>query len=103
MNYRHAYHAGSFADVIKHATVARIIEYLKRKEHAFRVIDTHAGTGRYDLSSEEAEKTDEWHSGIGRLLDARSAAKSPRCFRPIWTRCGHRTRTKHFPAIPARP
>jgi 23S rRNA (adenine2030-N6)-methyltransferase len=70
MNYRHIYHAGNFADVFKHAVLARIIAYLKRKEAAFRVIDTHAGIGLYDLGSEEAQKTGEWHGGIGKLLDA---------------------------------
>jgi 23S rRNA (adenine2030-N6)-methyltransferase len=70
MNYRHAYHAGNFADVVKHVALTRILEYLKRKEGAFRVIDTHAGLGLYDLSSEEAQKTGEWRDGIGRLLDA---------------------------------
>lgn len=70
MNYRHAYHAGNFADVVKHMLLTRIIEYIKRKPGAFRVIDTHAGTGLYDLSSEEAQKTGEWRDGIGRLLDA---------------------------------
>lgn len=49
MNYRHIYHAGNFADVFKHIIVMRIVEYLKRKEKAFRVIDTHAGIGIYDL------------------------------------------------------
>lgn len=68
MNYRHIYHAGNFADVFKHLIIARIIEYLKKKDHAFRVIDTHAGTGIYDLSSEEAQKTGEWIDGIGRIL-----------------------------------
>lgn len=68
MNYRHIYHAGNFADVFKHLIVARIIEYLKKKDHAFRVIDTHAGVGVYDLSSEEAQKTGEWIDGIGRIL-----------------------------------
>ena len=43
MNYRHAYHAGNFADVVKHAVLARLVEYLKRKDKPFRVIDTHAG------------------------------------------------------------
>lgn len=71
MNYRHAYHAGNFADVVKHAVLARLVEYLKRKDKAFRVIDTHAGIGLYDLSSEEAQKTGEWRQGIGRLLGAR--------------------------------
>jgi 23S rRNA (adenine2030-N6)-methyltransferase len=70
MNYRHIYHAGNFADVLKHAVLARIIIYLKRKEAAFRVIDTHAGIGLYDLGGDEAQKTGEWRGGIGRLLDA---------------------------------
>jgi len=70
MNYRHAYHAGNFADVMKHIVLARILEYLKRKEGAFRVIDTHAGIGLYDLTSEEAQKTGEWLGGIGPLLEA---------------------------------
>jgi 23S rRNA (adenine2030-N6)-methyltransferase len=60
MNYRHSYHAGNFADVLKHAVLAQIITYLKRKDQAFRVIDTHAGIGLYDLSSAEAQKTGEW-------------------------------------------
>ncbi|CAM1628426.1 Ribosomal RNA large subunit methyltransferase J [Bartonella apihabitans] len=68
MNYRHIYHAGNFADVFKHIIIARIIEYLKKKDHAFRVIDTHAGIGVYDLASEEAQKTGEWIDGIGRIL-----------------------------------
>jgi 23S rRNA (adenine2030-N6)-methyltransferase len=70
MNYRHAFHAGNFADVLKHAVLARILDYLKRKPGAFRVIDTHAGASLYDLSSQEAQKTGEWRNGIGRLLDA---------------------------------
>jgi len=78
MNYRHAYHAGNFADVVKHVVLTRLVDYLKQKDKAFRVIDTHAGIGRYDLSSVEAQKTGEWQGGIGRLvgaqLDARAAA-----------------------------
>ena len=68
MNYRHIYHAGNFADVLKHAVLARLVEYLKLKDKPFRVIDTHAGIGVYDLSSEEAQKTGEWLGGIGKLL-----------------------------------
>lgn len=74
MNYRHAYHAGNFADVMKHAALARIVEYLKQKDKAFRVVDTHAGLGVYDLSSMEAQKTGEWRGGIGRLLEGRLPA-----------------------------
>lgn len=68
MNYRHAYHAGNFADVLKHLVLALVIDYLKRKEAPFRVIDTHAGCGRYALGSIQAAKTGEWRGGIGRLL-----------------------------------
>jgi 23S rRNA (adenine2030-N6)-methyltransferase len=70
MNYRHIYHAGNFADVFKHAVLARLIAYLKQKDKPFRVIDTHAGIGVYDLSSEEAQKTGEWRDGIGRVMEA---------------------------------
>lgn len=70
MNYRHIYHAGNFADVVKHATLALIVEHLKLKDTPFRVIDTHAGIGRYDLNAVEAVKTGEWRDGIGRLLGA---------------------------------
>ncbi|MBJ3775802.1 23S rRNA (adenine(2030)-N(6))-methyltransferase RlmJ [Acuticoccus mangrovi] len=70
MNYRHVYHAGNFADVLKHAVLARLVDYLKRKPKPFRVIDTHAGVGLYDLSSEAAQKTGEWRGGIGRLIEA---------------------------------
>ena len=67
MNYRHAFHAGNFADVVKHAVLALLIERLKGKETAFRVIDTHAGAGLYDLTGDEATRTGEWREGIGRL------------------------------------
>jgi 23S rRNA (adenine2030-N6)-methyltransferase len=67
MNYRHAYHAGNFADVLKHAVLSRVIVHMAKKDAAFRVIDTHAGIGMYDLASEAAEKTGEWKGGIGRL------------------------------------
>jgi 23S rRNA (adenine2030-N6)-methyltransferase len=68
MNYRHAYHAGNFADVVKHIVLARLVEYLKLKDKAFRVVDTHAGIGLYDLGSANARKTGEWQGGIGRLM-----------------------------------
>ena len=82
MNYRHAYHAGNFADVVKHAALSRLVEYLKLKDKAFRVIDTHAGTGVYDLSSEEAQKTGEWHGGIGRLLETKASSEAQALLAP---------------------
>lgn len=68
MNYRHAYHAGNFADVFKHVVLTRVLAYLAQKAAALRFIDTHAGEGIYDLAGEAAEKTAEWRVGIGRLL-----------------------------------
>jgi 23S rRNA (adenine2030-N6)-methyltransferase len=75
MNYRHAYHAGSFADVVKHAVLCRVLVHLREKPAAFRVIDTHAGAGIYDLTSTEAAKTGEWRDGIGRLMSAQLDAE----------------------------
>lgn len=69
MNYRHAYHAGNFADVLKHVVLTRILAYLALKDKAFRVIDTHAGIGLYDLGADEAWRTGEWIDGIGRLAE----------------------------------
>jgi 23S rRNA (adenine2030-N6)-methyltransferase len=69
VNYRHAYHAGNFADVVKHAVLALLIERLKGKDAAFCVLDTHAGIGRYDLRSVPAQKTGEFRTGILRLLE----------------------------------
>jgi 23S rRNA (adenine2030-N6)-methyltransferase len=71
VNYQHAFHAGNFADVHKHAVLARILIYLKDKPAAFRVIDTHAGAGRYDLRDAQASRGGEWRDGIGRLLGGR--------------------------------
>jgi hypothetical protein len=71
MNYRHAFHAGGFADVIKHIVLARILTYLQEKPAAFRVIDTHAGGGLYDLTGDEARRSGEWLTGIARIMQAR--------------------------------
>jgi len=75
MNYRHAFHAGNFADVVKHVILTRVLAYLMRKDAPFRVIDTHAGVGLYDLFGGEAERTGEWQDGIGRLLGAAPPAE----------------------------
>jgi 23S rRNA (adenine2030-N6)-methyltransferase len=69
MNYRHAFHAGNFADCMKHALLVLLLQALARKPAPFAVLDTHAGTGRYDLTGEQAGRTMEWRAGIGRLLD----------------------------------
>lgn len=103
MNYRHAYHAGNFADVVKHVVLARIIEYLKRKEAAFRVIDTHAGIGLYDLASGEAEKTQEWRSGVGRLVGRNLPPDVEALLQPYLEAVGltrHDTELAEYPGSP---
>ena len=67
MNYRHAYHAGNHADVMKHVVLARVIEHMKKKAKPFRVIDAHAGIGVYNLMGIEAGKTGEWQGGIAKM------------------------------------
>jgi 23S rRNA (adenine2030-N6)-methyltransferase len=76
MNYRHAFHAGGFADVIKHIVLVRILSYLQDKQAPFRVIDTHAGAGLYDLTGDEARRSGEWLTGIARLMQARFSEKT---------------------------
>ncbi len=68
MNYRHAFHAGGPADVIKHAVLVRILVHLCNKPAAFRVIDTHAGAGLYDLQGPEATRSPEWRDGIDKIM-----------------------------------
>lgn len=70
MNYRHAYHAGGFTDVFKHVILMLLLEHLLRKETPVFLLDTHAGTGQTDLNADEAQRTLESASGIGRLWDA---------------------------------
>ncbi len=82
MNYRHAFHAGNFADVVKHIVLARILTYLHDKPTPFRVIDTHAGAGLYDLTGEEARRGGEWLTGIARLMQARFSDEAGRLLAP---------------------
>jgi len=72
MNYRHAYHAGNFADCFKHALLVEMVDSFTRKPAPYFVLDTHAGAGRYDLDSEVARRTAESDSGIRRLLSSES-------------------------------
>jgi 23S rRNA (adenine2030-N6)-methyltransferase len=82
MNYRHAFHAGGFADVIKHIVLVRILIYLQDKTAPFRVIDTHAGAGLYDLTSGEASRGGEWLTGIARIMQARFSESCELLLRP---------------------
>ncbi len=70
MNYRHAFHAGNHADVLKHYVLTRLIALLSRKEAPFAYLDSHAGIGLYDLRGDQASRTGEWLEGIARLWQA---------------------------------
>jgi 23S rRNA (adenine2030-N6)-methyltransferase len=67
MNYRHLFHAGNFADVVKHIVLTRLLRALARKDKGFAYLETHAGPGRFDLRAPAAEKTGEYRDGIARL------------------------------------
>ncbi|ODS64754.1 MAG: 23S rRNA (adenine(2030)-N(6))-methyltransferase RlmJ [Arenimonas sp. SCN 70-307] len=73
MNYRHGFHAGNHADVLKHLVLVALLDALKRKDAAFFVLDTHAGRGRYDLRGDQARRTGEAASGFVRLREAQPA------------------------------
>ena len=103
MNYRHAFHAGSFADVYKHIVIVRILVHLRDKVAPFRVIDTHGGEGLYDLAGEEASRTGEWRDGIGRLVgavlpDAAAGLIAP--YLAAVDACNSGGRLRHYPGSP---
>jgi 23S rRNA (adenine2030-N6)-methyltransferase len=82
MNYRHLFHAGGFADVLKHIVLVRMLCYLQEKPTPFRVIDTHAGAGLYDLTSDEARRGGEWLTGIARLVQAQPSHSTAALLKP---------------------
>ena len=104
MNYRHGFHAGNFADVFKHAILARILVYLTKKDAPLRYIDTHAGAGRYDLASEAAKRSPEWRDGVARLVKARPPAEIAALLRPYLDAigpCDDDGRPASYPGSPA--
>ncbi len=76
LSYRHAFHAGNHADVLKHLILVQILQYMTQKPNPFWIVDTHAGAGRYSLESEQAQKLGEWRDGIGRLWNATGQPKA---------------------------
>lgn len=101
MNYRHAYHAGNFADVLKHGVLAWVVRYLQQKETPLALIDTHAGAGVYDLMGTEAGKTREANDGIMRIAGKRA----PEALKPyldiVRETNGHAAEMKSYPGSPA--
>jgi len=104
MNYRHLYHAGNFADVFKHIILTRLFAYMTRKDTALRFIDTHAGIGRYDLTSEEARRAGEWRDGVARFKHAAPPAEIAALLAPYLKAVGaldEEGRPRLYPGSPA--
>ncbi len=78
MNYRHSFHAGNFADVLKHVTLLGLIDAMQRKDKGFLLLDTHAGRGGYLLESSEAQRTGECEGGVCRVVDLRPPEQQPK-------------------------
>ena len=70
LSYRHAFHAGNFADVLKHSVLTLVLEYMSRKDKSFLYVDSHSGAGMYQLTDEYAQKTGEYKEGIAKLIDS---------------------------------
>ncbi len=103
MNYRHAFHAGNFADVVKHVLLSRILVHLARKPTPFRYLDTHAGIGAYDLDGPEARRSGEWRDGIGRLDVAAASPAVQDLLKPYLEALGPRDpegRPNRYPGSP---
>ena len=101
MNYRHEFHAGNFADVFKHVALTRILLYLQRKPTPLRMIDTHAGSGFYDLAGAEAGRTQEWRAGLGRLDPAAMSGPARALIEPYFGLVEPALRGAPYPGSPA--
>jgi 23S rRNA (adenine2030-N6)-methyltransferase len=98
VNYRHAFHAGNFADVVKHVALVAALLHLKKKEKPFRVIDTHAGAGLYDLAGDAAQRTGEAEAGVARLAGLSGEGLPPALSAYLET--VRKTDAAHYPGSP---
>ena len=101
MNYRHAFHAGNHADILKHMALVYALAHLRRKEAAFAVLDTHAGVGLYDLESEQAARSPEWRDGIAKLWDWADAPAPVSAYRDAVAAFNRDGQLRTYPGSPA--
>ncbi|WP_269525700.1 23S rRNA (adenine(2030)-N(6))-methyltransferase RlmJ [Coraliomargarita parva] len=101
LSYRHSFHAGNFADVLKHLILAECLEYLKRKDKPFAYYDTHAGPGRYVLDSGFAQKNKEYETGIGCLWEREDLPECLRRYRELVRAFNPDSTLRHYPGSPA--
>ena len=100
LSYRHAFHAGNHADVLKHVVLVQLIRYLGQKDKPFWVIDTHAGAGVYDLDAARARKLDEHQGGIGRLWARPDLPVPVADYVELVRRCNPGGRLRKYPGSP---
>jgi len=98
--YRHAFHAGNFADVFKHVVLVQLLRALLKKDKPFFVLDTHAGAGGYDLRSPEAQKVGEYREGIARLWDERALPAELQDYRDLIAGINRGDRLVYYPGSP---
>lgn len=101
LSYRHAYHAGNHADVLKHSVLLLILDYLQQKDKPFWYIDTHAGAGSYRLDAAEAQKNAEFAAGVGRLRRAAPDTPLLSAYFEILAACNPGAELLCYPGSPA--
>ena len=100
LSYRHAFHAGNFADVLKHVVLTSILRYLVRKEAALCYVDTHAGAGLYDLQSAQAARTGESAAGIARLWGVEPVPEIVAHYLDVVRQCNDTAALRRYPGSP---
>ncbi len=100
LSYRHSFHAGNHADVLKHTVQSLIIESLKEKEKPFLYLDTHSGAGRYQLTGEHAEKTGEYLEGIARIWEQPDLPEELLPYMNIVRQLNDNGRLRYYPGSP---
>lgn len=102
MNYRHIFHAGNFADVLKHTILIALLNELNQKEPPYCYLDTHAGLGIYQLDSEQAQKQEEFQSGVTLLMDDAVTTKPDliQQYLEIIKSCNHQNQLQNYPGSP---
>lgn len=100
LSYRHAYHAGNHADVLKHLIQVQMLQYMTQKPAPLWVVDTHAGAGRYSLESEQAKKLGEFQDGVGRLWKATGQPKAVAEYLDTVRELNPDGELRHYPGSP---
>ncbi|MES2228531.1 MAG: 23S rRNA (adenine(2030)-N(6))-methyltransferase RlmJ [Pseudomonadota bacterium] len=99
--YRHAFHAGNHADVLKHTVLTLVLRYMNQKDKSYRLVDTHAGAGGYSLEGRFAQKKGEFEQGIGRLWDRDDLPEAVADYVQLVRRFNPGGRLEQYPGSPA--